>query len=243
MYNEVSTKQNRLLMTPRQRDILGAIVELYAKTAEPVGSMALCEQFDTSSATLRAEMAELERHGFIMQPHISAGRVPTDKGYRAYVNTLKSSSIEGRYERAVARQVMSAGESDRAIKNAVESLANVTRNLGLATIGGNLYLSGMASLFKQPEFMQAESAYQVARLLDSLEEWLAEAAPNDLLSVYIGAENPIGRTSGATLIISRFESPFSDRSYIGVLGPTRQHYGSVIGMVEYTGRLLQETLN
>jgi heat-inducible transcriptional repressor len=230
-------------MTPRQRDILGAIVELYAKTAEPVGSMAICTQFEASSATLRAEMAELERQGFIMQPHISAGRVPTDKGYRAYVNTLESSQVEGRQERAITRRVMSAGEADRAIKNAVESLANVTRNLGLATIGGNLYLSGMASLFQQPEFMQAERAYQVARLLDSLEEWLTEAAPNAPLSVYIGAENPIGRASGATLIISRFESPFSDRSYIGVLGPTRQNYSSVIGMVEYTGRLLQESLN
>ncbi len=230
-------------MTPRQREILGAIVELYAKTAEPVGSMAICDQFDSSSATLRAEMAELERQGYIMQPHISAGRVPTDRGYRAYVNALDASQTQGRQVQALTRRVMSAGEADRAIKNAVESLANVTRNLGLATIGGNLYLSGMASLFQQPEFMQAESAYQVARLLDSLEEWLAEAAPNDPLSVYIGAENPIGRASGVTLIISRFESPFSDRSYIGVLGPTRQDYGSVIGMVEYTGRLLQESLN
>jgi heat-inducible transcriptional repressor len=231
-------------MTPRQEQILGAIVELYASSAEPVGSGALCEQFGTSSATVRAEMAELERQGYIMQPHISAGRVPTDKGYRAYVNSLAPESArDTRQQAALAKRVQSAGEAERAIKNAVESLAHVTHNLGLATIAGNLYLSGMASLFQQPEFAGGQQAYEVARLLDSLEEWLAEAAPNEPISVYIGRENPIGRTSGATLIISRFESPWSTRSYIGVLGPTRQQYGSVIGLVEYTGRLLEEALN
>lgn len=229
-------------MTPRQEQILGAIVETYAKTAEPVGSLALSEAFETSSATIRAEMAELERQGYIMQPHISAGRVPTDKGYRAYVNALEPAH-DHRHEQALARRVQSAGEVERAIKNAVESLAHVTSNLGLGTLGQSLYLSGMASLFQQPEFASGARAYEVARLLDSLEEWLAEAAPNAPISVYIGRENPIGRSSGATLIISRFESPFSSSSYIGVLGPTRQNYGSVIGLVQYTGKLLEEALN
>ena len=224
-------------MTPRQRQILYAIVEAYAKSAEPVSSAVLCAEFDASSATLRAEMAELERRGYIMQPHISA------KGYRAYVNSLEAPRSDVRAERALARQVQNAGEAERAIKNAVESLARVTGNLGLATIGGNLFMSGMAALFQHPEFFGGQKAYEVARLLDSLEDWLAEAAPNDPISVYIGGENPIGRASGAALIISRFESSYADRSFIGVLGPTRQQYGSVIGLVEYTGRLLQEELN
>lgn len=229
-------------MSPRQYLVLKAIVELYAKTAEPVGSLALSGSFDASSATIRSEMAVLEREGYIMQPHISAGRVPTDKGYRAYVNAMEPATGDSRQELAMARRVHGAGEADRAIKNAVESLAHVTRNLGLATIAGNLYMSGMASLFQHPEFASGDKAYEIARLLDSLEEWLAEAAPNDPISVYIGRENPIGRASGATLIISRFESPFSSRSYVGVLGPTRQNYGAVIGLVEYTGRLLEEAL-
>jgi heat-inducible transcriptional repressor len=228
-------------MTPRQIDILAAIVELYAKTAEPVGSLVLSDQFEASSATIRAEMAGLERQGYIMQPHISAGRVPTDKGYRAYVNALEPET-DDRTHRAVAKRVNSVDDADRAIKTAVETLADITNNLGLATIANNLYLSGMASLFQQPEFSGGNSAHEVARLLDSLEEWLAETAPNDPISVYIGGENPIGRASGATLIISRFESPYSDRSYIGVLGPTRQNYGPVISLVGYTGRLLQEAL-
>lgn len=228
-------------MTPRQERLLAAIVELYAQTAEPVGSSALCELFGLSSATIRSDMVELEHLGLIMQPHISAGRVPTDTGYRTYVNTLQPQP-DNRTNQALAKQVIGAGDAERTIKTAVEGLAHVTHNLGLATIGRNLYLSGMASLFQHPEFAETSQVHEIARLLDSLEEWLAEAAPNDPVSVYIGQENPIGRASGATLVISRFESPYSARSYIGVLGPTRQHYGSVIGLVEYTGRLLEETL-
>lgn len=230
-------------MTPRQERILYAIVDTYAKTAEPVGSLSLSVQFETSSATIRSDMAELERLGYILQPHISAGRVPTDKGYRAFVNSLAEPTHDRRHEQALARRIQDAGEAERAIKNAVESLARVTSNLGLGTIGGSLYLSGIAALFRHPEFQSASGSYEVARLLDSLDEWLTEAAPGSRISCYIGTENPIGRSSGATLIISKFESPYSASSYIGVLGPTRQDYGSVIGLVQYTGQLLEEEIN
>jgi heat-inducible transcriptional repressor len=81
-------------MTERQAKILQAIVEQYAEVASPVGSSLLAKAFNVSSATIRAEMAELERAGFIHQPHTSAGRVPTDKGYRFYVNQLAESTDE-----------------------------------------------------------------------------------------------------------------------------------------------------
>ena len=74
------------------------------------------------------------------------------------------------------------------------------------------------------------------------EPWLREAAPNEPLSVYIGRENPIGRNAGVSLIISRFRSPYSDRSYIGVLGPTRQSYRDVTALVARAGRALEEVL-
>ncbi len=231
-------------MSERQTAILRAIVELYAKTAEPVGSQALMEHFNVSPATIRAEMVELEAAGYIMQPHISAGRVPTDKGYRAYVNEIEQSAqpTDGRISRAIAKRIGSAGEVDRAIKQAAESLAEVTQNLGLATTSDGLYFTGLASLFGQPEFFGGRQAYEVARLLDNLDEWLSEAAPAGRINVYIGHENPIGKASGASLIIACFESPHSDRSYIGVLGSTRQNYNQVIGLVDYTGRLLEESL-
>ncbi|HSW37760.1 MAG TPA: transcriptional regulator [Candidatus Saccharimonadales bacterium] len=233
-------------MTERQKQILTAIIEQYAEVASPVGSSLLAKAFDVSSATVRAEMADLERAGYIMQPHTSAGRVPTDKGYRFYVNELGKEGgakpPERRTERALASRVQQAGAPERMIRNAVDTLVELTHNLGLATIGNQLYMSGLSNLFGQPEFMLPGQVQQVAGLLDNLEPWLREAAPNEPLSVYIGQENPIGRSAGASLIISRFQSPYSDRSYIGVLGPTRQQYRDVMLLVRRAGQELEEVL-
>jgi heat-inducible transcriptional repressor len=84
--------------------------------------------------------------------------------------------------------------------------------------------------------------HEVAQLLDNLEPWLREASPNQPLSVYIGRENPIGKASNCSLIISRFRSPFSDQSYIGVLGPTRQSYRQVMSLVAHAGQSLEDVL-
>lgn len=235
-------------MTERQRLILATIIEQHAEIAAPVGSVMLAKLFGVSSATIRSEMAKLEEMGFIEQPHTSAGRIPTDAGYRFYVNSLTEAQAEqpqllDRSARAIEARVSTHGDrADRAIRSAVDSLVDLTQNLGIATIGDELYLSGMGNLFSQPEFMQGEHAQQVARLLDNLEPWLREARPNEPLNVYIGSENPIGKSSGATLIISKFRSPYSDNSYIGVLGPTRQSYAKVMRLVRHTGAMLEEIL-
>lgn len=233
-------------MTERQIAILTAIIEQYAEVASPVGSVTLAKLFNVSSATVRSEMAKLEEYGFIMQPHTSAGRIPTDKGYRFYVNLLTNQQLPeqtDRSARAIEARVGNHGtRADRAIRSAVDSLVDLTQNLGLATIGDELYLAGMGNLFSQPEFMGGVHAQNVARLLDNLEPWLREATPNEPLNVFIGAENPIGKSSGATLIISRFRSPYSDNSYIGVLGPTRQSYARVMRLVRQTGAMLEDVL-
>ena len=235
-------------MTDRQKQILSAIVEQYAEVAAPVGSSLMAKVFGVSSATIRAEMAELEHLGLISQPHTSAGRIPTDQGYRFYVNQIAAADTskkltENRAERALTARVTSGGLPEQTIRNAVDTLVELTHNLGMATIGEQLYMSGLSNLFGQPEFMQAGQVQQVARLLDNLEPWLYEAAPNEPLSVYIGQENPIGGGAGCSLIISRFRSPFSDRSYIGILGPTRQSYRDVMALVGRAGRTLEEAIH
>jgi heat-inducible transcriptional repressor len=235
-------------MTERQAQILAAIIEQYAEVASPVGSLMLAKIFNVSSATVRAEMGRLEEMGYIAQPHTSAGRIPTDKGYRFYVNQLTQDSsgtpgLVDRTARAIDTRLSQAGRPERAIRTAVDTLAELTNNVGLATIGDQLYMSGFGRLFQQPEFMQAAGPiHEVAQLLDNLEPWLREAAPNQPLNVYIGRENPIGKASGCSLIISRFRSPFSDQSYIGVLGPTRQSYRQVMNLVAHAGQTLEDVL-
>lgn len=225
--------------------------------AAPVGSVTLAKLFNVSSATIRAEMARLEDFGYIAQPHTSAGRVPTDAGYRYYVNVISEhpEAVENfshltsgdeklldRGNRVLEVRINSQTRADFAIRGAVDSLVELTGNLGLATIGDQLYMSGIARLFTQPEFLDTQRVQAVAKLLDNLEPWLREAAPGQPLNIFIGQENPIGKTSQVSLIISRFRSPFSDRSYIGVLGPTRQNYAKVMSLVREAGRVLEKTL-
>ena len=262
-------------ITDRQREILFAIIEEYAEVATPVGSVTLAKLFDVSSATIRAEMSRLEEMGLIAQPHTSAGRIPTDAGYRLYVNSLTDQidgEIDGRiggYKgeqnparllggrtsnisdnnhtsdrslHALEMRVGSQERADYAIRSAVDSLVELTGNLGLATIDGQLYLAGISRLFNQPEFMDTNRVQSVAKLLDNLEPWLKEAAPGEPLNIFIGQENPIGKTSGVSLIISKFRSPYSDNSYIGVLGPTRQNYARVMSLVRQVGNMLEEML-
>ena len=154
-------------LTERQKEILFAIVEEYSEMATPVGSVTLAKLFDVSSATIRAEMARLENLGLIAQPHTSAGRIPTDAGYRLYVNSMTEEvdreidSEPDYYEsplqikintppsldrsaHALEMRVSSQARADLAIRSAVDSLVELTGNLGLATIDGQLYLSGIS---------------------------------------------------------------------------------------------------
>ena len=290
-------KQPQIHLTDRQQSILFAIIEEYAEMAAPVGSVTLAKLFDVSSATIRSEMSRLEELGLIASPHTSAGRIPTDAGYRFYVNNLverenlssansfesgtdfnapsqeeyneeESSSeylddsvslyLDSSYRRISPSRALSSGQQDRnrglhalevrinsqaqaeyAIRTAVDMLVELTGNLGLATIGNQLYLSGISKLFSQPEFKDYQRIQNVSKLLDNLEPWLREARPGQPLNIFIGRENPIGKNSDVSLIISKFRSPYSDSSYIGILGPTRQNYAQVMSLVRHAGQYLE----
>jgi len=248
-------------ITKRQKEILFAIIEEYAEVAAPVGSVTLAKLFNVSSATIRSEMSKLEEAGLITHPHTSAGRIPTDAGYRFYVNTLSENTTNvddvfreqdptrllpdknlERSVHALEARVASQTRADFAIRGAVDSLVELTGNLGLATIGDQLYLAGISRLLTQPEFIDIDRVQSVAKLLDNLEPWLKETAPGKPLNIFIGRENPIGKNSEVSLIISKFRSPFSDSSYIGVLGPTRQNYGRVMSLVSHAGLMLEQIL-
>ena len=229
-------------MTDRQQEILAEIIRLYADSAEPVSSRELARIFSVSSATIRSEMGILEENGFIFQPHVSAGRVPTDKGYRFFVNNIASSPQQKPQKsiQTIAKRVDSLKDrTDSAIKIAAETLSDLTGNMSFATLSDSVYFYGMSQLFSQPEFLDQVQALEAARFIDAIQEWLARADIENL-QVFIGAENPVVRSSGLTLMVNRFTSPYSDNSYIGIIGPTRQSYDKVINLVEGTTEALEQ---
>ncbi len=232
-------------MTQRQEEILKTIVEYFVQTANPVGSRALSDQFGVSPATIRSEMYELEQMGFITHPHTSAGRMPTDAGYRYYVESLVRPNHKldstSRVRGAISRRVRSAGSPQSAIKISVDSLSQTTRNIAFATMGEAIYTKGFSQLFAREEF--DENAADIAGLLDNLELWLSETNVDSPVEAFIGEENAIGKSSGCSVIVASYDSPFSDKSYIGVIGPTRQSYGQVMRIVENTAKTLEEVLS
>lgn len=122
------------LLDDRKLDVLRAIVEDYVSTNEPVGSKALVERHNlgVSSATIRNDMALLEEEGYITQPHTSAGRVPTDKGYRLFVDRLSTiKPLSGAERRAIQTFLEGALDLDDVVRRTVRLLAQVTRQVAV----------------------------------------------------------------------------------------------------------------
>jgi len=119
--------QEKQEMTDRKRKILNAIIQNYLETGEPVGSRTISKHTDLelSSATIRNEMSDLEELGYILQPHTSAGRIPSDKGYRLYVDTLMEEKLQEVNE--IQEQMLEkADKMDQLLKQAAKVLANST---------------------------------------------------------------------------------------------------------------------
>jgi heat-inducible transcriptional repressor len=112
----------------RRREILKAVIDDYILTAEPIGSEAICDRhrFGVSAATVRNEMAALEELGFLHQPHTSAGRKPTDHGYRVYVDSMLEEEQVPSAERIRIRRTLSVAEPGQAVEQAARALALVT---------------------------------------------------------------------------------------------------------------------
>jgi len=124
-------------LDPRSAAILRAIIEEYVATAQPVGSQSLVERchLEVSSATVRNVMAELERAGLLHSPHTSAGRVPTDAGYRLYVESIAESVALAPVERLMIRHQFGQVEfaSEQWFRLAASTLAGATHSAGIAT--------------------------------------------------------------------------------------------------------------
>ena len=119
-------------LSSRRREILRRVVEEHVATGQPVGSKSLVERagMDVSSSTVRSELAELEALGLLTHPHTSAGRVPTENGYRIYAEQLVE-SIHERPDSPAVDVAAVRSELEEALRSTTETLSQATRLLGL----------------------------------------------------------------------------------------------------------------
>lgn len=215
----------------RKEILLKLTVRRYVKSAEPVGSAWLAEEsgLDVSSATIRNELAALEELGYLFQPHTSAGRAPSEKGYRYYVeNFLEKRAPSVEKAEAIADAVHEAFEDDEKLRRAAKALAELAQESALVGFAPrNVYYTGLSNLFGKPEFRQFAQVAVMSKVLDHLDETMEKMYPNvaSTVSILIGSQNPFGPECG--LVIAR-----AGESVLGLLGPMRMDYDADVGLLE-----------
>lgn len=232
-----------MVLDQRKESILKAIVQEYVRTAEPVGSNFIVKKYGlgVSPATIRNDMAELEEGGFIAAPHTSAGRVPTEAGYRYYIQNFLSPKQGSPRQLEELRETAKA-ESDREemLKSVAKFLAT---NTGEAVIVGlsprHYYSTGFSRLFAKPEFAEAAFMRDFSEIMDRLDEVMAElwgSAP-DNIQILVGHDNPFGERCGT--IVTRFNTG-DETGILGVLGSLRMNYDRNYSLISYARKMLAD---
>lgn len=231
-------------MTERQKQILNIIIREYVKTSEPVGSNTIVFGYDlgVSPATIRLEMAYLEKEGYIYQPHTSAGRVPTDKGYRWFVSSVQEEKPElsEREEKALKKKLTSFSDMEKTVKMAAHLLSDLTHCAALATFSSSeIYYYGISYIFRQPEFENRLAALSFADLVDHLNEFLMELPQVKSEIIYIGQENPYLKKAGCSMIMSPYHLKERE-GLLGLVGPTRMSYEKNLPLLDFVTNSLRE---
>jgi transcriptional regulator of heat shock response len=223
-------------ISERQALVLAAIIQEYVKSAEPVGSKTLVDNynFEVSPATIRNDMLWLEEQGYIVSPHTSAGRTPTELGYQYYVRYNLAAVTLDKNEQQRLKHALSKDKTEpetyKEVAQVVASLASETVFWSLS--GRSNYQTGWRFLFEQPEFREPEFAMEVGNLMDQFEE-----AINSLMTemeentrILIGSESPFGRDCSAII----FQQDIGQQSLLfGLLGPTRMDYDNNLARLNF----------
>ncbi|HLD71317.1 MAG TPA: hypothetical protein VI873_01730 [Candidatus Peribacteraceae bacterium] len=219
-------------MNTRQSKLLIAIIDQFISTGIPVGSKHIIEKgyFPLSGATIRNEMQVIADEGFIEQPHVSAGRIPTAQGYRMYVQEFMEPSVYEKKVRAkfdsLREQYFQRKDQERAYE-AVGLLSHMIPNVAFATVPHKprVYYLGLAHVLSQPEF-QADPRL-ASGVVEVLEERLADVLNtikiDDQVRYYIGDEHVLPQIQSCSLMVTGYELR-GQKGTVGILGHMRMDY-------------------
>ncbi len=215
-------------MDQRKENLLKLIIENYIDSAEPVGSKFLVEEaaLDVSGATVRNEMRELEEAGYLTHPHTSAGRIPTESGYRYYVERLMGTTPAKKLD---VKKLETLAKAD-GLKSVGKYVADATESAVIIALNRNsVYYTGISYLFAQPEFQDYAHTVRMSEIFDHCEDHideLYEAVEKTATRVLIGQENPLG--GACTLFATRLPQG----KLFAVMAPLRTAYVRTLQLVE-----------
>lgn len=235
-------------LTQRQIEILKNLIEEYIETAEAVGSETLEKKhnLNASPATIRNEMVRLTELGYLKKPHASSGRVPTSAGMKFYVKQLmKEKELSVAEEVAVKEKLWDYREQEpKFLRQLTKSLADKTKALAVATTDkGDFYCAGYANILDMPEFFDIDITKSLLSTIDELDYF------NNLFESLISDEDVhvlLGEELGPKLqgpygfVYTHYQTQMNDSGEIGVLGPVRLNYTSIVPTVRYFANLIEE---
>ncbi len=235
-------------MDIRQARLLRAIIDQFIETAIPVGSKKLLEsaEFAVSSATIRSEMAELEDLGFLEQPHVSAGRIPTVKGYRVYVQQFMNPNAHEKAARSrfveLKEQYFQHKDRERAYE-AVALLANMIPNVSFATVPhrDQVYYLGLSNAMQQPEFLTDNKFVSgVVEVLEKkLTSLLSKITLEDNVQYFIGEADLCPEFASCSMMVTKYRIR-GETGAIGILGPVRMDYAYNTVALDMVAGLLRD---
>lgn len=227
-------------MKDRQQDLLKILTSQYIKTAIPVSSKSIESNLKLSSATIRNEMAELEEEGYIYHPYTSAGRVPTELGYKFFVDNFIDDIVLGKKEQLFLGEVVKSFKNfeNQIAKELAKGIAEFSKGaVFIAFSDNNFYYTGISNLFSQPEFQENQLVYNLSQVIDHLDNVVSkifDAIEFDI-EIYIGSQNPF--SSDCSSVITKYENN-KKVGLLGILGPTRMDYQNNISLLKYGQELI-----
>lgn len=236
------------MLTKRQQQILTCVIKEYTKTAIPVGSVNILEHyhFDISPATMRFEMAALEKKGYLYQPHVSAGRVPTDKGYRYFVNSLMQNKRLSLREQTLLQEELlkMRAKNQRLARTTAKLLAALSQNLAISGLieEEEYFQSGIHEFLRQSDFSDVDEICRTVEVLDYLDqniEKLLKELNEGEVRTFIGRENPLLKNEDCSVVVSRYRLPRGKHGIVAILGPKHMRYAKNISLIKYVTDLLK----
>jgi len=211
-------------MDNRQKQLLNLVIENHIETAEPIGSKFLVSdaRLDWSEATVRNELRALEEEGYLSHPHTSAGRVPTEKGYRYFVDNIDLEKVKlSKKDQIVLEGADLIKDREVGLKNLAKRLAEVSGDAVILAFSPNkVYYTGLSNLFNKPEFVEMKLVADISAMFDSCEDCLnnffdkVEKTPQ----FFIGKEHTFGP------MMSMVSFRFGENSLLSLLGLQRMDY-------------------
>ncbi len=238
------TPTNNSKITHRQAKVLACIVKIHSETGKPIASKELIEKgfFEVSGATLRNEMQALEEAGLITHPHTSSGRVPTDEGFRYFVNQLMDHvQLSMKEQQELRKEIIKLQAVNTEIgRRLVKMLAMHSSQASFAILPEGVSSVGLSNILNNDQLLP-EDTQEIARFFDDLDDYadqiIADYSDKEP-QTFIGKELTLSKGSDYSMIVSGVKLPSGKKGVIGLIGPKSMKYPKNISLMEYITKFL-----